>query len=302
VDLSNGNILWSYTQANDASMNYSIPAQAAAVDTDNDGFIDTVYLGDLGGNMWRFKFCSQTDGSACNTSNWSGGYLFQSSTGIIRPIYTIAAVAKDPNGVLWFYWGTGDKTDPTATNVQEKFFAVKDTDRTTTYRISNLGDITAGTYSDSTSGHGWFINLSGSGEKVLAEPAVFGGIIYFTTYTPVSSGGPCNQGGTAMLYGMRYTTGAAALVVTSGGVPSGSPSRSITVGTGIPTAPVLSFKPAGAMPPDLYVTLSGGGTTGASTTRVNINPPTLANRTNILSWKDRRLQFSVGKKLDKGGS
>jgi len=42
VDLSNGNIIWSST-----GMTYSIPASPAMADTDADGFIDTVYVGDL---------------------------------------------------------------------------------------------------------------------------------------------------------------------------------------------------------------------------------------------------------------
>jgi len=42
--------------------------------------------------------------------------------------------------------------------------------------------------------------------------------------------------------------------------------------------------------PDLYVTTSGGGLIGAQTQRVNINPPGLASRTNMLFWKDRRIQ------------
>jgi len=290
VDLTNGNILWSYTRADNASMNYSVPVSPAAADTDNDGFIDTVYFGDLGGNMWRFKFCSKTDGAGCNTSNWNGGYLFQSSSGTIRPIYTMISAAKDPMGVLWVYWGTGDKTDPTATNVSEKFFAVKDTDRTTTYTLSNLEDITNSTYTDSPNKHGWYVGFV-TGEKMLAEPVVFGEIVYFTTYTPLTGGTPCDQGGTARLYGMNYITGAAGLVlIPPPGNPLPAPVRSTTIGTGIPTTPVVSFKPAGEMPPDLYVTVSGAGRTDVSTTRVNINPPTMTNRTNILSWKDRRLQ------------
>jgi len=38
------------------------------------------------------------------------------------------------------------------------------------------------------------------------------------------------------------------------------------------------------------VTVSGGSGISASTQRVNFEPPTLANRTNILYWKDRRLE------------
>jgi len=63
----------------------------------------------------------------------------------------------------------------------------------------------------------------------------------------------------------------------------------MTLGVGIPTAPVLSMNPY-ASTPDLYVTVSGGAGIGASTQKANISPPTIANRNNILYWRDRRIQ------------
>lgn len=278
VDLSNGNILWSYTLSGHSDMVYSLPAPPAIVDTDNDGFVDTAYIGDIGGNVWRFKFCLASDGSSCGTAQWSGGKLFGSSTGTIRPIYTDPSVARDSSGNLWVYWGTGDKSDPTASNAQEKFFALKDNSRTTTYSISDLDNITSGTYSLSSSKSGWYINLSGSGEKVLADSVVFGGVVYFTTYTPASGGNPCEQAGDAKLYAVNYVTG--------GGEIAGA--RSTDIGTGIPSAPVISINPVSGSA-DLYVTVSGGSGTGASTTRASLTPPGLSSRTNLLYWKDKRL-------------
>ncbi len=291
VDLSNGNVLWKYTKLENANMNYSFPASPAVADTDNDGFIDTAYIGDLGGSMWRFKFCTAADGNSCNTGNWTGGTLFQSSAGVIRPIYATPAVSKDGLGNLWVHWGTGDKVDPTAANAQEKFYAAKDNDRSLSFGINDLENITTGTYTDSPTKHGWYVNLAGSGEKILSDATVFGGVVYFTTYVPPSGGDPCTQAGSANLYGLNFTTGAGVLTTDGGGGGGGgevTPVRSLTIGTGIATTPVVSFKPLGAMPPDLYVTVSGGAGSSASTTRVNFNPPTLANRANILYWKDRR--------------
>lgn len=283
IDLNNGNVLRSFTLANTSSMKYSIPATAAIVDTTNDGFIDTVYVGDLGSNMWRFKLCTSADGSSCASSNWSASLLFGSSSGVIRPVYTAPAVSRDSHGNLWVYWGTGDKEDPTAANAQEKFYAVKDNDRSTTWGINDLENITSGTYEISSTSPGWYINFAGQGEKVLAEPTVFGGVVYFTTFTPDQSGDPCSYGGDAKLYGVDSVTG--------GGVLSESGDRSVTIGTGIPTAPVISLKPGAGLSPDLYVTVSTGGEGGGSSTmRVNFEPPTLSNRTNILFWLDHRLQ------------
>ena len=294
VDLQNGNILWSFTRSNDSTMNYSLPSSPAVVDTDNDGLIDTAYIGDLGGSMWRFKFCAIGDGSSCNTSNWSGGRLFDSSTGVTRPIFVTPAVAKDRDGTLWVQWGTGDKTDPTVATNQEKFYALKDNTRTMTYTIANLADITSSIYVDSPTNAGWYISLVN--ESVLSEAAIFGGVTYFSAYGTPAGTNPCEQAGTGSLYGVNYTTGAGVLAqYDAEGQPIGAPTRSLLVGWGIPSAPVISFKPMGTMqagdsPTDLYLTVSGGAGMNVSTQRVNFDPPTLANRTNILFWKDRRLE------------
>jgi Tfp pilus tip-associated adhesin PilY1 len=213
VDLSNGQIIWRYThsgpaEANsiaDGAMNYNLASSPVAVDTDNDGFLDTAYIPDLGGNVWRFKLCSSIDGAGCNTSNWSGG-LFYDSTGNVRPIYTSSAVSTDNNGNLWVYFGSGDKTDPTAPNAQERFYAVKDNNRTSTYTVSDLENINTGTYSGIK--NGWFIPINGQGEKILADPTIFEGNVYFTTYKPPSGNDLCQQGGEARLYIVNYITGA----------------------------------------------------------------------------------------------
>ena len=135
VDLSNGTILWRYTHSGpaaansivDGKMDYNLAAAPVVVDTDSDGFLDTAYIPDLGGNVWRFKFCQSTDGAGCNTANWSGGLFFETRTadGNIRPIYTACAVSADAVGNLWVYFGSGDKTDPTAPGLRKKCMGLK---------------------------------------------------------------------------------------------------------------------------------------------------------------------------------
>ncbi len=284
-DLVDGSLLWSYTKANNANLNYIMPAPPAIVDTDSDGFIDTVYIGDINNNMWRFKFCRATDGSSCGTADWTGGLFFDSTNAPIRPIYTAATVAKDKYNNTWVYWGTGDKTDPTAPNAQEKLYALKDTDFTSSWRINDMENITSDGSTYAGSAQGWYINLTGMGEKMLAEPTVFGGVVYFTSYTPPHGNDPCAQGGEAKLFGVNYTTGGGA--IDTGGE---APVRSMTIGVGIPSAPVVSLRPGNDPTPDLYVTTSGGGGISAETARVNMNPRGLANRTNIIFWRDTRIE------------
>ena len=127
------------------------------------------------------------------------------------------------------------------------------------------------------------MNLAGQGEKMLADLTVFGGVVYFTSYTPPTGGSdPCAQGGTANLYGVKYTTGEGA--IDGGRYVSGG------IGSGIASTPIVSLGPGNTTTPDLYVTTSGGGGTGASTARVNINMPNIANRNNLLYWRDLRVQ------------
>ena len=277
VELSSGNILWSFTRGTSntnttsTSMTYSLPGSAAIVDTDNDGFVDTAYIGDLGDNVWRFTFCTGANGNACNTSNWSGGLLF-SSTGLssIRPIYTTPSAARGSSGDVWVFWGTGDKENPTATGTQDWFFGVKDNDRSSTYTSALLQNISNSVFSYTSPG--WFITL-GSGEKVLADSSAFGGMVTWTTYTPYTGTNPCNQVGTSNLYsitmmpvaigGVTYQVGAGLFAATTGNVVG---TRSLALGSGISQVPIYSQKPGGTGATDAYISISGGGQVNTSIT------------------------------------
>lgn len=65
------------------------------------GFSDTVYAGDLSGNMWRF--------SRSGDGNWSSSLLFQSSHGATaQPITATPLVARRPGTAeTWVLFGTG---------------------------------------------------------------------------------------------------------------------------------------------------------------------------------------------------
>lgn len=337
VDLSNGNIIWKYTHAENGNMDFSAPASPAAIDADSDGFIDTVYMGDLGGNMWRFRLCPSdssacglaTYPSSCTTGNWSGSRLYAASnvergSGLATPvnthkqIFTRAVVAKDSSGYVWVYWGTGENNDPTikptdTSDTKNRIYAVKENKTFTgTYTTSNLKDITSTVYcySATTTGctvadteNGWYINLSTNtltipglpdadppvaaqtisnpvGEKMISDPALFGGMLQFPTYVPQQGAATaCGQAGNAFVYRLDYLTGA--------GMASGS-GRTDYVGVGIGSAILVSYRP-GYGAADSYGTASGGAGTSTLTQQLGEAPST-SSMTNILYWKDRRLQ------------
>ncbi|MFH1080968.1 MAG: PilC/PilY family type IV pilus protein [Pseudomonadota bacterium] len=299
VDLSDGAVLWSFTRDDNSDMEYSIAAPLTIVDTDNDGFVDAAYVGDLKGNMWQFNFCKTGSTSTCGTANWTGTLLLDRIGGTDKyPLYNQATAAKDNEGNLWIYWATGDKADPTGNGPAQYVYGLKpllcvNTSGTPTPCLrSDLDNITSDhqAYCGTTSQKkGWYINLAGQHEQVLADPVAFGNILYVTSFVPAyGSSDLCTKTGTAYLYAINIGSSSSTCTVGSGALPGGE--RRVAIGAGIASSPMISLKPGTALPPDLYVTTSGAGAQEASTVRVNFNPPTLSNRTNMLFWRDMRIQ------------
>ena len=66
VDVLTGSLIWRYSYAENNAMTYCIPSDIAGVDTNGDGKIDRLYVGDMGGYLWRF------DVGDPSSANWTG--------------------------------------------------------------------------------------------------------------------------------------------------------------------------------------------------------------------------------------
>ena|GEM_PF-172693 len=143
VDLTNGQILWQFTygiaatSTTNPNMTFDLAGSPIAFDMDGDGFVDTAYIGDLGGNIWRFRFCiadplcsscglssytaspSCTSSSypasppahsplsygTCGTSSWKGSLFFQSTdaergSGLASPANTHKQIFTQPQASI----------------------------------------------------------------------------------------------------------------------------------------------------------------------------------------------------------
>ena len=241
VDIKTGEIMKEFSGL--SGMTHCFAAPPTAVDMNMDGYIEKVYIGDLGGQMWVFDVSSDL------VANWTGQVLFKApgSPAEKHMIYYQPAVAFDKNRIPWVYFGTGNREDPTDfNNPPERFFAIKDDGLGYPRTIGELDNVTPdpqNTFNVATK-KGWYIELykgGGSLEKVLAKPTMFNQLVYFTTYQNKDTDDPCSGAGVSSLYVVEYRSGGGALAVDELSDLSGpAGARSKEVGIGAPSTPVIS--------------------------------------------------------------
>jgi type IV pilus assembly protein PilY1 len=183
-------------------------------DLDGDGTVDRVYAGDVHGNMWAF------DMSSGSTPSIVGNAPIFTTIGN-EPITTPPVLAKHPtisnDGTnypnVMVYFGSGqyltntDKTDDTTLN---RFYGIWDNAAQNisvlhqqtflngyTDTFGNPVRVLTNTPVNYAGGEsGWYFELDGagdSGEKLIFEPSLRGGIVFFNTFVPDSD--PCGEGG-----------------------------------------------------------------------------------------------------------
>ena len=294
IDLSDGTKLWEYyndTTLDDRQyMNFSIPANPTAVDLNSDGYVDRVYIGDVGGQVWKF------DVSANATSSWAGKRLFAAVATDTTPapgeyypaqaIYGTPALALGPDLKVWVFFGTGDRNHPNNTTSPNRFYGVKDTTDMTNgsvLRETSLADVST---SNATDPDGWFFTL-GSNEKVLATANVFNTQVLFSTFTPVSTVTCTSGGGTAKLYSVQMLTGYAGIDFSTGTAlttTDSSHTRSTTLGEGIASMPVILIIPP-ASPGQKASSSAITGTTNQQLLNNAVPPPPFLKQ--VRSWMEQ---------------
>jgi type IV pilus assembly protein PilY1 len=235
VDVQTGDQLWRWDYSRDSSMRYSIPSDISRVDTNGDGYTDRLYVGDMGGRIWRFDIGDP------DTNAWSGKVFFNASINGKRKIFYPPDVTLE-KGYEMVFFGTGDREHPTESGVINRFYAVKDKGVNKTLSEEDLEDVTNGLSTNNLENkEGWFVSLgTNRGEKVTGVPVVAYGVVYFTTFSPSSQSGE----NTARVYALNYQHGNAILNLNPAndteGVRIDLTDRSKVIGTGVPSGTVLS--------------------------------------------------------------
>ena len=298
IDLSNGAKLWEYYHSTGASddsqyMNFSVAANPTAVDLNNDGYVDRVYIGDVGGQLWKFN-TAPTGGATLSggvINNWTGKRLFTANYSQANPpasgeyypaqaIYVPPVLSHDSLGNLWVYFGTGDRNHPNNTSTN-RFYGIKENTTMTngsTLTESSLTDVTNGT---GTVTQGWYVALTNN-EKVLSASDVFNYSVFFTTFTPVTAAACGTGGGDAKLYAVNLNTGDASINLTSGAAVSPGQAAYMeakSIGTGIPSRPVVIINPSGNVGSPFIIT----GTTNQQISSTGLNSISIRR---LVAWRE----------------
>ncbi len=220
VDAETGELLWSAGKTGDtilSEMNYSIPARVKPLDLSGDGFIDRLYVADMGGQIFRFDI-DNTNG-ALLASSVSGGRIANlagSGAANARRFYyppDVALIAEDGKApFLAVAITSGYRAHPNNLDIHDRIYLIKDNDVYNTpspyftVTEAQLEDLTLNLVAgdgtdaqndnvqmalDDANNRGWFIELDDEtnsntfiGEKGMAEVLILDGVLIATTFTP----------------------------------------------------------------------------------------------------------------------
>ena len=251
IKVLTGEVLKTFKNIQITTMNYSIASNVLVVDANDNGFVDKVYVGDLGSQLWRLGKFSDSSGVALtfpdcdeNINNWVAQIVFVSDSSHVRKFYYPPSLTLEKGYDLLFV-GSGDRENSCSTSTTDRFYCIRDKHASSTYYENDLVDMTnplstqpsldnlsSDVNNDGRADQGWFIQLA-AGEKVLAENTVFYKTVYLTTFTPNPV--PCVPGGDGRVYALQYKTSGNVLDFDT----DGTKDRSTIIGGGIPSKTVI---------------------------------------------------------------
>jgi len=243
-----------------ASMSYAIPSTAGVLDLDFDGFADIVYVGDLGGQIFKWVISPIGD-DRVNDSSSSGDYsqpswpfkvFFQAPIATASSSFSYyKSFFTPPQAVyvgrrLHLSFGSGERMNIgfdglTGEDENNRFYNVTDLDPYEqgvapygTLTESDLTEILGPSSCENITGRGFFLKTA-DGEKFVTNAEIFQHYVFVGSFTPDTTADPCTSKGNGTLYAFRVDCGQALFSDSLG-----EPIISIDIGEGMPTDPQIS--------------------------------------------------------------
>ncbi|GIK34338.1 MAG: type IV pili system adhesin PilY [Gammaproteobacteria bacterium] len=284
IDLLTGECLWSAGasgQGHDLvlpTMRHSIPAAPKVIDLTGDGLADRLYVGDMGGRLWRFDVLNGHDRaslvSAGVLASLGAADLASPDAADVRRFHAtpdVVLVDCIRGTFLAINIGSGYRGHPLDTDADDQFFSVRDPNvyvalDTASYgepiRVTDLMDITDDPDAEvPVDAAGWRLRLEQDpGEKVLTPAVTFDNTLFFTSFAPGAAVSACAGGiGINRAYQVGICNGRPLtnLDGSSEDDPLAITDRFVTLSqTGIAPGPALLFPPNGIGKPTRCIGLS----------------------------------------------
>jgi type IV pilus assembly protein PilY1 len=302
VDIATGVVLdkIEYDSVNNPDMLYSLPSKPAVLDLDFDGFADVVYIGDLGGQVWKWDISAIGDDSSGSDGiidNWSHGLFFSTPatgmTGGIRRYrsFFFPPTASLVRGTLFLGFASGEREqldyggDPSR-DENNRVYVVKDYFPTGASAFSSIAaesdltDITSIPTDNDPSDLGYMF-VGNDGEKFVSELIVFAGYVIAVGFeVDAFAADPCEATtGISKLYAFDLDTGQG--YFTGGSPATPMEERYVETGGGMASTPQISIAPD---PDDdkMYIKTSKGRV-------ITIDPPPRPDSgASLIYWKQNQ--------------
>ncbi len=241
VDATTGGLLWwagpedSGADLELSDMNYSIPATPAVIDVNGDSLADQLYVGDMGGQVWRVDFNQGENASGFATAGVIAELAGDDTSSNRRFYHTpdISGTLKNGQRYLNLAIGSGYQAHPLDKAIDDRFYKLTissistpvDADGNVEYTAlteSDLMDVTENLIQQGSEdeqeaaesalaeAQGWYIRFTRDGEKVLSMSTTLSGDVYFTTFEPSGALDPCvPAAGQSRLYHVSLRDGSA---------------------------------------------------------------------------------------------
>ena len=231
ADAFTGALIHSFT----ASGMDSVPNKVAVLDSNNDGITDRIYASDISGNVWRMDLPSETESdwsifefaSVSDSSNAATSRKFFAEPVVAQTQFS--NISSGSGGTVTYQTvpydavtlGTGDRTNPLGTTINDMYFMFQDRNvvtksfndiSTSPLTISDLYNVTSSSPSTQSENitfgtkKGWYYDYSDAGEKTLSASLIYDGKVYFTSFVPPTNFTPdydlgiCGNPGEGRLY------------------------------------------------------------------------------------------------------
>jgi type IV pilus assembly protein PilY1 len=242
-----------------AAMDYAMPSTAGVLDLNADGYADLVYVGDLGGQVFKWVISSigedrVNDASAAGDytqPSWPFKLFFEAPITRVSGIDYFKSFYTAPQAIyigrtLYLTFGSGERMNIgffgfAGSDENNRFYSMTDLDPYEarsmpfgTLDESDLNSVSGNSTCADVSGRGFFFKVR-DGEKFVTNAEIFQRYVFAGSFEPTTSADPCTSKGVARLYGFRVDCGQPLFTDAFG-----NPTREVDLGDGMPTDPQVS--------------------------------------------------------------